>query len=66
MHPDALVPWAYNATEEIFITYDDETSFNHKLDYVSTHDLGGVMFWELSGDTDAHSLVDLLHDRLGG
>lgn len=65
MHEEALVPWAYSAADGIFITYDSEASFNHKLDYVSAHDLGGVMFWELSGDTADHSLVDLLYSRLG-
>jgi chitinase len=66
MHDEAMVPWLYNATSGVFITFDDETSLTHKLDYIDDHSLGGAMFWELSGDTDAHDLVDLLHDRLGG
>jgi len=66
VHEETMVPWLYNGTEGIFISYDDEESFGHKLDYVSEHDLGGVMFWELSGDTEDHVLIDLLYSRLGG
>ena len=64
-HSETMVPWVYNPTEGVFISYDNPTSFGHKLDYVDEHELGGVMFWELSGDTDDHALVDLLHERLG-
>jgi chitinase len=66
VHSETMVPWLYNPTEQIFISYDDVESFGHKLDYLAEHDLGGVMFWELSGDTEDHALVDLLHSRLGG
>ena len=65
MHEETMVPWIYSPTDQVFITYDDPESFGHKLDYVEEHDLGGVMFWELSADTEDHSLVDLLHSRLG-
>ena len=32
-------------------------SIQHKLDYIVDHDLGGIMFWELSGDDAQHTLV---------
>ena len=57
---EALVPWIYNPAEGVFITFDDETSLGHKLDYIDANGLGGAMFWELSGDTDDHSLLTLL------
>jgi len=66
VHPETMVPWLYNATKSVFISYDDPDSFGHKLDYVEANSLGGVMFWELSSDTEDNELVNLLHDRLGG
>ncbi len=60
-----MVPWLYNATEGVFVTYDDPESLGHKLDYLEAYGLGGVMFWELSADTDDHELLDVLHERLG-
>jgi chitinase len=65
LHAETLVPWLYNATEGVFVTYDDPESLGHKLDYLETQGLGGVMFWELSADTDEHELLDVLHERLG-
>ncbi len=45
-----------------FITYGDE-SVGHKTDYVPDFDLGGVMFWEFSGDieNDPRSLVRAMY-----
>jgi chitinase len=65
-HEESMVPWTYNPTTGVFISYDDPESFSHKLDYLEEVGLGGAMFWELSGDTEDHILVDTLHDRLGG
>jgi chitinase len=44
-------PWLYNSATGAFWTYDDPTSLAFKADYVVNKQLGGVMFWELSGDT---------------
>ena len=61
---DAAAPWLYSADDRVFITYDDEQSLGAKLDYVEANDLGGVMVWELSADTDDHALMSLLAARL--
>jgi len=44
------VPWLYNAERRIWISYDDSQSVELKARYVRERGLGGVMFWELSGD----------------
>lgn len=44
----ALVPYLYNGSN--FITYDDEESITKKLEYADSQNLGGVMFWEFTGD----------------
>src|SRR5690606_5606684 len=65
-HETALVPWLYNAEEGITIIYDDPESIRHKAEYILAHDLGGAMFWELSGDdtTRPDSLLVTLHSVL--
>ena len=34
------------------------------LGYVRHHDLGGIMFWELTGDTDDGDLTSAIHGGL--
>ena len=52
-----MVPWLYSASQRTFISSDDAESIQHKLDCIVEQDLGGIMFWELSGDDAQHSLV---------
>jgi GH18 family chitinase len=53
---DSRVPYLYgpNITAGLsggmFISYDDISSVNEKINYLKGRDLGGVMYWELSGD----------------
>lgn len=63
-HPDAQVPWLYQPDRGVFISYDDTYSLRLKAEYVKEHSLGGVMFWELSGDDPRDSLIDALRDGL--
>lgn len=65
-HETALVPWLYNPAEGITIIYDDPESIRHKAEYILAHNLGGAMFWELSGDdtTRPDSLLVALHEAL--
>jgi chitinase len=36
----------------------------HKAHYVRKKGLGGIMFWELSGDTPDGELIDAISDGL--
>jgi chitinase len=54
--------WLFDGTT--FWTFDDAVVMNHKAHYVLKNDLGGIMFWELSGDTPDGELVDALADGL--
>ena len=58
------MPYLYSPSRQEWISYDDTESIGHKLDYIIDHDLGGIMFWELSGDTDDHDLVRQMAERL--
>ena len=62
-HAEALVPWIYSASQQVFISYDDQESVQAKIDYVNEHQLGGMMNWELSADRDA-DLLNLMHSGL--
>jgi chitinase len=46
----AQVPYAYDASSKLWVSYDDERSFNKKLDYIEQKGLGGAMFWALDMD----------------
>jgi chitinase len=41
--------WLFDGTT--FWTFDDPPVMAAKADYVKRNRLGGIMFWELSGDT---------------
>ncbi|CAF0996804.1 unnamed protein product [Adineta steineri] len=44
------VPFLYNSTTTIWISYDDVQSIDIKSDYIKREKLAGAMFWELSSD----------------
>jgi chitinase len=59
-HDEAQAFWVYNASAGVFWTYDDPMSIATKTRYAHERGLGGVMFWELSGDDAAGSLVQAI------
>ena len=61
-HAEAGVPWLYDPTSGIFITYEDPESVTLKASYVIENQLGGIMFWELSND--GGELVSAIYETL--
>lgn len=60
----ASAPYLYSAEKNVFVSYDDPESLALKCDYVKTHGLGGVMFWEYSNDpsdTLLRTIFESLH-----
>ena len=55
-------PWIYDGGT--FWTYDDPTSAAAKAEYARTHALGGMMIWELSGDTADGALLKAMRRGL--
>ena len=49
-------------TEVVF--FDDVRAMEQKAKYAKRFGLGGVMFWDASGDTDDHQLVRKLKEHL--
>jgi chitinase len=65
-HSEAQVPWLYNPSTGVFITYEDPQSLQLKAGYVITNQLGGAMIWQLSADDAQQSLVNALAGALAG
>ncbi|HEX7341180.1 MAG TPA: glycosyl hydrolase family 18 protein [Rhodanobacteraceae bacterium] len=59
----ADAPYLWNATTHSFISYDDPQSIAAKVAFVKAHHLGGIMFWEASGD-DHNELLDSIWSGL--
>jgi chitinase len=54
----AQAPYGYNASKQLFITFDDKKSIRIKTQYVIDQKLDGIMFWELNSDAMADGLLD--------
>ncbi len=54
-------PYAYNAAQKLFATFDDKRSIELKSKYVIGKKLGGIMFWELSHDTFSDGLLETIN-----
>jgi chitinase len=55
----AKAPYLWNSASRTFISYDDPQSIRAKAQYVKSHHLGGMMFWELSEDRN-DELLDVI------
>jgi len=58
--PVAQAPYAYNARQKTFATFDDPTSIRLKTLYALRKQLGGVMFWQLTEDRFSGGLLDII------
>jgi chitinase len=58
----AFAAWLFDGTT--FWTFDDPKVMKHKAQFVRNNGLGGLMFWELSGDTPDGELIDAIADGL--
>ncbi len=56
-HPVAQTPWLYNATEKVFVSYEDPTSIGLRANFAKDSGLRGVFMWELTGDDAQGSLL---------
>src|ERR1035437_1811341 len=61
---ETRAPWIFNPQTGVFWSFDDPDSLSVKMDYVKRMHLGGVMFWELSGDDDSGSLLKAIYRGL--
>ena len=60
--PIAKAPFLFNETDSIFISYDDTVSVMLKTRYSIDNNLGGIMFWQLTNDTnEENGLLDAIY-----
>ncbi len=55
---EAKAPYLFNGNT--FISYDDQESLSHKIDFVEQERLGGIMYWEYGTDRTG-SLLDYIY-----
>lgn len=48
--PVSYVPYLYNATSKVFLTYEDEKSLTERCNLVKKNGYGGIIVWDISGD----------------
>ncbi|WGL17570.1 glycoside hydrolase family 18 protein [Microbulbifer bruguierae] len=60
---EAQAAFAYNAEQQRYATFDNPHSLTLKTRYAKEHQLGGIMFWELPGDTDDGTLVRAIYEE---
>lgn len=60
----AHAPYAYNAAQRLFATFDDKRSIEAKTAYMLHYNLGGIMFWQLGDDTAHNGLLQTINQTL--
>ena len=60
--PRSRAPWIFDGQN--FWTFEDPVSVRYKVSYASRQKMGGVMIWELSGDTADAELLNAAYDSL--
>ncbi|KAF2259983.1 chitinase 18-7 [Lojkania enalia] len=59
--------YCYDGNSQTLVSYDNVAIAKRKAEYIRQHNLGGAMWWELSGDrTDEGSIVTNVVRELGG
>jgi chitinase len=59
----ASVPYMYSSRDHVFVSYEDPESLGIKCEYVLQHHLGGIMFWDYSGDAEG-TLLRTINSKL--
>lgn len=59
-------PWLYNASQGIVLSYEDTTSLSARCDYINSNGYGGLIVWEISGDTSNYEMTSLAFQKLIG
>jgi chitinase len=61
----AMAPFAYDSVNCLYATYDDQRSVALKTEYALQQGLGGIMFWELTGDRNENGLLESIAKTAG-
>jgi len=58
----SMAPYLYSFKERTFITFDNKESCRLKTKFALDHQLGGIMFWRLNGDTEEDGLLNAIYE----
>jgi chitinase len=63
---ETATPYAYDAKNKVWVTYDDRESFEKKLDVLQEKKLAGAMFWAIDLDDykGGYPLISTVKERL--
>ncbi len=61
---EAKVPYLYSAKDKIFITYVNEESIKELTNYITKHNLGGAMTWQILQDDTNFTLLKAINSGL--
>lgn len=66
--PASQSPYLYSASKGEMYTYEDDVSLGAKVNYVNSNNYGGIIFWELSGDSPSKgkTLTDVIYNGFKG
>lgn len=62
--PRANAAWMFSRSAGTLWTYDNPRSLRLKAEYIKHHGLGGMLIWEISGDTNDGILIQAIHSTL--
>ncbi len=62
--PVGMAPYLYNAATKTFVTYNDAEAELARTKYVKAKKLGGIMFWQYTGDPN-NVLLDAIDQGFG-
>lgn len=64
--PYAKTPYIFNKSKGVFLTYEDEESLEARCKYINENDFGGIIIWEISGDSieDGYPLMNVIQKFL--
>ncbi len=60
----ASAPYACSPEGGLFVTYDNQRSVTLKTNYAMDEGLGGIMFWQLTGDKERGGLLDAIYQAI--
>jgi chitinase len=62
--PASEAYYRYSPKRKRFATFDNPQSVQAKVGYALKNGLGGIMFWQLSGDKYENGLLDAIDDAV--
>ncbi len=64
----AKAPYMYDPAAKLFYTYENDKSVSDKCDYMINRGLGGVFFWDFTGDypVNGSTLTTVMYNKISG